>query len=266
MKSNKMWIVVLLAVSALMIGLIAIEPSTRSAVAATPNSGSVNAMAGTGGVTAGLIVKLEAAGKIIPASAATDKTVGICEVTALVNVGTRYAPAGTITTVTSGGQIAVGDLLTSDAAGKAVAVSTASASNNRVIAIALTAAGGANVSVTCVVTHGYVNALPTFYSGVNAVGADTLAIPVTKAAVSKTTGADAEALTLANGVPSQVLVITLAVDGGGDGTLTPTTKTGFATIVFADAGDTVSLLYVDDTVGWVILGLSGLTANPVVTL
>jgi hypothetical protein len=84
--------------------------------------------------------------------------------------------------------------------------------------------------------------------------------------VTKTTGADAEALTLANGTPGQLLFITLGTDGGGDGTLTPTTATGWATIVFADAGDRAVLLYVDDNTGWVIFGLSGVAGPPVTTV
>jgi hypothetical protein len=99
-----------------------------------------------------------------------------------------------------------------------------------------------------------------------AVAADVLAIPVTHAHVSKTTGADAEALTLANGVPGQMLTITMVVDGGGTGTLTPTTKTGFTSVAFADAGDRVTLRYVDSTVGWVVLGTSGITAPPEVAI
>lgn len=95
--------------------------------------------------------------------------------------------------------------------------------------------------------------------------ADSLAIPITHAIVVKTTGADAEALTLANGENGQLLTITLGTDGGGDGTLTPTTKTGFATIVFADAGDTATLFYVNDVTGWILTGCYGLTAQPVVT-
>lgn len=94
------------------------------------------------------------------------------------------------------------------------------------------------------------------------VAAGTLAIPVTHAVVKKTTGAGGEALTLANGKPGQVLQIILVVDGG-DGTLTPATKTGFSTITFADEGDRATLYYVDDTVGWIILGLSGVLAPPV---
>lgn len=102
--------------------------------------------------------------------------------------------------------------------------------------------------------------------GTVAVAADVLVIPVTAAHVAKTTGADGEALTLANGTPGQILTISLVADGGGDGTLTPATKTGFATIVFADAGDTATLRYVDDTVGWVIAGTAGVAAPPAITV
>lgn len=97
------------------------------------------------------------------------------------------------------------------------------------------------------------------------VAADVLAIPVTHAYVAKTTGADAEALTLANGVPGQILVINLVTDGGGDGTLTPVTATGWATIVFADAGDQAVLFYVNDVAGWRIWSLTGKSGPPVHT-
>jgi hypothetical protein len=99
--------------------------------------------------------------------------------------------------------------------------------------------------------------------GVLAVAAATLAIPLTHRYIRKTTGG-VEALTLANGFEGQVITIELDVDGG-DGTLTPATKTGFSTIVFADAADTATLEYIDDTVGWVIVGLSGTAAPPVFT-
>lgn len=101
-------------------------------------------------------------------------------------------------------------------------------------------------------------------TGSTTSAADSLAIPITHGVVAKTTGADAEALTLANGKPGQILTIYLATDGGGDGTLTPTTKKGFTSIVFADAGDNATLLYVDDTVGWTIQGTAGVAAPPVI--
>ena len=104
------------------------------------------------------------------------------------------------------------------------------------------------------------------FSASVAVAADVLAIPVTARYVAKTTGADAEALTLANGVPGQRLNIALVTDGGGTGTITPATCSGFATIVFADAGDIADLEYVDDTVGWILVGTAGVVAPPVITV
>ena len=98
----------------------------------------------------------------------------------------------------------------------------------------------------------------------SSVAADVLVIPTSQPFVSKITGGDGEALTLANGEPGQILLIYLATDGGGDGTLTPATATGWSTILFADAGDAALLLYVNDTMGWVILATYGLTAQPTV--
>jgi hypothetical protein len=102
--------------------------------------------------------------------------------------------------------------------------------------------------------------------GTTTVAADVLAIPVTHSCVVKTTGADAEALTLANGTTGQVLVITLGTAGGGTGTLTPVTATGWATAAFTVAGDGLSLLYVDDTVGWIVLGSYGATTSTAATV
>lgn len=104
------------------------------------------------------------------------------------------------------------------------------------------------------------------FSASATVAADELAIPVTARYVAKTTGADAEALTLADGTPGQRLNIALVTDGGGTGTLTPATCSGFATIVLADAGDIVDLEYVDDTVGWILVGSAGVAAPPVTTV
>ena len=95
-----------------------------------------------------------------------------------------------------------------------------------------------------------------------AVAADVLVIPVTHGHVQKTTGDNAEALTLANGKPGQILSINLAVDGGGDGTLTPATCTGFSTIVFADALDQAILFYSNDFGGWRIWSLTGAAGPP----
>jgi hypothetical protein len=103
-------------------------------------------------------------------------------------------------------------------------------------------------------------------SGAVAVAADVLAIPLTHRVVEKTSGADAEACTLADGEPGQELTIILVVDGGGTPTVTPATATGWATLVLADAGDQAHLRYVDDTVGWVIIGATGVAAPPAITV
>jgi hypothetical protein len=125
--------------------------------------------------------------------------------------------------------------------------------------------GGVEVTATAAQLNEAAAAAAIVQAGGTTCAADVLAIPVTHRYVAKTTGADAEALTLANGIPGQRLNIALVVDGGGTGTLTPATCSGFATIVFADAGDIADLEYVDDTTGWVLVGTAGVAAPPVIS-
>ena len=82
------------------------------------------------------------------------------------------------------------------------------------------------------------------------------AVPLTAATVQVTTTGSAAALTLANGTVGQMLTIVMTTDGGGDATLTPTTKTGYNTITFNDAGDAIVLQYLA-TVGWMIISNYG---------
>lgn len=82
------------------------------------------------------------------------------------------------------------------------------------------------------------------------------AISVTSA-VTQLTTTGANALTLADGAAGQLKRIVMVTDGG-DGTLTPATKTGFSTITFNDAGDSV-LLQFHTTVGWTIVANNGCT-------
>lgn len=93
-----------------------------------------------------------------------------------------------------------------------------------------------------------------------AVAADELVIPITHEFVNKAIGADAEALTLADGTPGQELHIYCGTAGGGTATLTPATSTGWSTIAFSVLGDQARLRYVDDTIGWVVLGTAGNSA------
>jgi len=95
-----------------------------------------------------------------------------------------------------------------------------------------------------------------------AVAEAALVIPVTHAHVAKTLGAGAEELTLANGKPGQVLVVSLAVAGGGAGTLTPATSTGWTNLTLLGALDQAVLFYVDDAAGWRIWSLTGTDGPP----
>ena len=81
--------------------------------------------------------------------------------------------------------------------------------------------------------------------------ADSLAIPITASIVHKTTGGDAEALTIAAGTQGQLLMIVLITDGGGTGTIAAS-STVADTIAFADAEDTAQLLFTNSK--WHFMG------------
>ena len=96
--------------------------------------------------------------------------------------------------------------------------------------------------------------VPTFVAFTDTVAtsaADSLAIPITASIVHKTTGSDAEALTVAAGTQGQLLMIVLIVDGGGTGTIAAS-STVADTIAFADAEDTAQLLFTNSK--WHFMG------------
>jgi len=67
------------------------------------------------------------------------------------------------------------------------------------------------------------------------------------------------ALTLANGTNGQIkTIVCTAVTAAGTATLTPTTCSGFTTVAFTAAGQTLTLQYFT-TGGWVILSVRGAT-------
>lgn len=70
--------------------------------------------------------------------------------------------------------------------------------------------------------------------------------------------------TLQDGTPGQVLVLFIKnLMTGGTWLVTPTTSVYITSISFDTAGDAVTLLYVNDTIGWIILDNTGatITAN-----
>jgi hypothetical protein len=125
-----------------------------------------------------------------------------------------------------------------------------------IVTVANTTASTSTTTGALVVTGGVGVGGAVTVGGIVTTSSTTLsgagAIPITTSLVKFTSTGAAQALTLANGVDGQRLTIVHDVDGGS-GILTPTTKTGFSTVTFTNAGDTVSLVYVT-TRGWMVTG------------
>jgi hypothetical protein len=72
--------------------------------------------------------------------------------------------------------------------------------------------------------------------------------------------------TLANGTKGEVTTILItnvgvAGDTTGEWVLTPTTRTGFESLTFDAQSDRATLLYVDDTTGWIYLSSDSVTVT-----
>jgi len=80
------------------------------------------------------------------------------------------------------------------------------------------------------------------------------ALPLTHAVVQGTSDGTSS-WSLPDGNPGQVLSVVIVTDGG-DATITPDSLTGcgWASLILADDGDGVTFIFVDATVGWIILG------------
>lgn len=85
------------------------------------------------------------------------------------------------------------------------------------------------------------------------------AIPITEP-IAEGTSSSTDAWTLADGVEGQHIMIVMIVDGG-TATLTPANAGGFTSIAFADAGDSVHLLFTNGN--WYMVGHGGLSGGPV---
>ena len=84
------------------------------------------------------------------------------------------------------------------------------------------------------------------------------------------TGVLTRQISIANGVPGQMVTIVILAYTGtftglyitDDGVASSTmTKTGWDDICFNSALDSVTLLYVDDTIGWIIVGQYGVVVT-----
>lgn len=68
--------------------------------------------------------------------------------------------------------------------------------------------------------------------------------------------------TLQNGTSGQVLILQIAgLQSGGTWVVTPTTKTGFNSITFDTKGDQAMLIYINDTIGWILGPTQGITIS-----
>ena len=120
------------------------------------------------------------------------------------------------------------------------------------IAHVVTGMGGTPTNKKITVANLF-NTIPTwigFADTVTTVAADVLPIPVTASVCHKTSGSDAESLTIAAGTSGQVLIIVMIVDGGGTATLSGAQING--SVAFSEVGHTATLLYTNSK--WNMIG------------
>lgn len=66
--------------------------------------------------------------------------------------------------------------------------------------------------------------------------------------------------TLANGIPGQIITL-VAIDKTGTLTIQPTKSTGWESATMSSHGHSLTLLYIGDVRGWIVLGYAGTTIN-----
>ncbi len=114
------------------------------------------------------------------------------------------------------------------------------------------------------VVPGYLQSTGTAIAAATSLTTAQLAIPVSYCYVRKAVANDDAYLagTLANGTKGQLLTIFITVNSGSKNfVITPTTKTGFTTLTFDAEKDQATLLYIDDTTGWVLLSSTSVTVG-----
>ena len=125
---------------------------------------------------------------------------------------------------------------------------TVSASTDSLVVYDASATGTLKLTVA-----NLINKLPTwlgFADTVTTMAADALAVPITASICHKTSGSDAEALTIVAGATGQVLIIVMIVDGGGTATLSGAQING--SVAFSEVGHAATLLYTNSK--WNMIG------------
>ena len=125
---------------------------------------------------------------------------------------------------------------------------TVSASTDSLVVYDASATGTLKLTVA-----NLINKLPTwlgFADTVTTMAADALAVPITASICHKTSGSDAETLTIVAGTSGQVLIIVMIVDGGGTATLSGAQING--SVAFSEVGHSATLLYTNSK--WNMIG------------
>ena len=125
---------------------------------------------------------------------------------------------------------------------------TVSASTDSLVVYDTSATGTLKLTVA-----NLINKLPTwlgFADTVTTMAADALAVPITASICHKTSGGDAESLTIVAGTSGQVLMIVMIVDGGGTATLSGAQING--SVAFSEVGHAATLLYTNSK--WNMIG------------
>ncbi len=95
--------------------------------------------------------------------------------------------------------------------------------------------------------------------GVSEMVSGSTAIPVTYAHVNIVI--TARTITMVDGKVGQVIVLKGFARIGGTLSIDPATSFGFRTITMDTNGETTTLLWIDDSKGWVVIGATGATVN-----
>ena len=125
---------------------------------------------------------------------------------------------------------------------------TVSASTDSLVVYDASATGTLKLTVA-----NLINKLPTwlgFADTVTTMAADALAVPITASICHKTSGGDAETLTIVAGTSGLVLIIVMIVDGGGTATLSGAQING--SVAFSEVGHAATLLYTNSK--WNMIG------------
>lgn len=169
-------------------------------------------------------------------------------------VGRQGATNPVLNVNASASTVVTGITLVGAAAASGMAITTTSSGTDESLTIDAKGAGLVTINGTATgnvkIGHGLTGSTQAL-SGAGAVNLTTV--------VTKITSTGADALTLADGVDGQIKILTMVADGG-DATLTPTTKTGYTTIVFNDAGDGCTLVFTTTT-GWMVVSNNGCTIS-----